>query len=88
MFYVYVLFSLKSKTLYIGYTQDLRQRLREHNSGSGGTYSQKNKPFKLLHYEAFLIKSDAVKHEKFYKSGYGREVLKEKIGDTLKIMGA
>ena len=83
MFYTYVLFSLKSKRLYTGSTDNLRRRIREHNSGSGGSYSSKNKPFVLIFYEAFLSKSDAFKQEKFYKSGYGREVLKEKIKDSL-----
>lgn len=88
MFYVYVLFSIKNKRLYTGYTEDLKQRIREHNNGSGGIYSQKNRPYTLVYYEALLSKKDAMRQEKFYKSGYGREVLKEKIVDSLKIMGA
>ena len=84
MYYTYVLYSLKNKRLYIGYTGDLKQRLKEHNGGIGGIYSNNNRPFELVFYEAFLSKKDAEKQEKFYKSGYGREVLKEKIGDSLK----
>lgn len=86
MFYTYVLYSLKSKRLYVGYTENLKQRVNEHNKGIGGNYSNKNKPFKLIFYEAFLSKEDASKQEKFYKSGYGREVLKEKIEKSLKII--
>ena len=83
MFYTYVLYSLKSKRLYVGYTEDLKQRVNEHNKGIGGSYSNKNKPFKLIFYEAFLSKKDASKQEKFYKSGYGKEVLGEKIEKSL-----
>jgi len=83
MYYTYVLASLKSKRLYVGYTKDLKQRLNEHNTGIGGKYSEKNKPFKLIFYEAFLAKKDAHKQEKFYKTGYGRQVLKEKIEYSL-----
>lgn len=86
MYYVYVLYSQKSKRLYIGYTDDLRRRLKEHNSGHGGVYSRKNAPFMLVYYEAFLAKKDALKQEKFYKSGYGREVLKNKIDVSLASM--
>ena len=84
MYYTYVLYSLKSKILYTGYKEDLKQRVNEHNKGIGGKYSNKNKPFNLVFYEAFLAKKDAIRQEKFYKSGYGREVLKEKITDSLK----
>jgi len=83
MFYTYVLYSLKSKRLYTGYTEDLKQRIKEHNNGIGGNYSNKNKPFRLIFYEAFLSKEDATSQEKFYKSGYGREVLKTKVEKSL-----
>ncbi|RJQ29971.1 GIY-YIG nuclease family protein [Candidatus Parcubacteria bacterium] len=83
MWYTYVLFSLKSKRKYIGMTDDLRQRLSEHNSGIGGRFTKNNRPFKLIFYEAFLAKKDAVKQEEFYKTGYGREVLAQKIKNSL-----
>jgi len=83
MYYVYVLYSLKSKRLYTGSTEDLRHRLKEHNDGIGGEYTKKNRPFVLVYYEAFIHKSDASKQEKFYKIGYGREVLNAKIGNSL-----
>jgi putative endonuclease len=85
MFYTYVLLSIKSNRLYVGYTENLKERLKEHNSGQGGSYSEKNKPFILIYYEAFLAKSDAIVQEKFYKSGYGREVLNGKIINSLTI---
>lgn len=87
MWYTYVLISLKNKRRYTGITSDLKQRLEEHNSGIGGEYTSKNRPFKLVFYEAFLAKKDAEKQERFYKTGYGREVLKEKIENSIKICG-
>ena len=86
MFYVYVLLSLKSSTLYVGFTEDLKQRLKEHNNGIGGAFTKRNKPFKLVFYEAFLSKKDTLKQEKFYKSGYGRDVLKSKLEFSLETM--
>lgn len=74
---------LKNGRNYIGFTEDLRQRVVEHNSGKRGGYSSKNKPFKLIYYETYLNKKDATSAEKFYKSGYGREVLKDKLKNYL-----
>ena len=83
MYYVYALYSLKTKILYVGSTGDLKQRVKDHNEGIGGHFSKRNKPFKLVFYEAFVSKTDALKQETFYKTGYGREVLKNKVSDSL-----
>ena len=83
MRYTYNLISLKTKQIYTGSTFNLKQRLKDHNAQRGGQYSSRNTPFELLHYEAFNTKEEALKQEKFYKSGYGKEVLKEKIKKTL-----
>ena len=83
MHYVYVLLSLKTQRLYTGSTEDLKQRIHEHNEGTGGIFSSNNRPYKLLYYEAFLSKTDALKQELFYKSGYGRKVLRDKISNSL-----
>ena len=84
MWYVYVLRSLKNKRLYTGVTSDLRRRIIEHNNKLGGAYTSKNSPFKLIFYEAYLEKSDAITAEKFFKTGYGREVLREKLATYFK----
>lgn len=60
-------------------TNNLKRRLEEHNAGLGGEYTKKNRPFKLIYFEGYIVKKDAAKAEKFYKSGYGREVLKGKL---------
>lgn len=66
MFYVYILQSKKDKDLYVGYTQDLRRRIGEHNSG----FSQSTKsriPFVLVYYEAYKSHDDAQKRENMLK---------------------
>ena len=83
MYYTYILFSLKSKRKYIGSTDNLKRRVAEHNQGIGGKYTKDNRPFKLIYYEAYLDKKDAQKAEKFYKTGYGREVLDGKLKNFL-----
>jgi putative endonuclease len=77
MWNLYILESQKNKRLYVGITDNLKRRIAEHNSGRGGEYTRKNCPFKLIFYEAYLEKNDAIRAEKFFKSGYGREVLRK-----------
>jgi len=84
MWYAYVLESIKNGSLYTGHTDNLRQRFKEHNEGRGGNYTKKNGKWKLIFYEAYLNKKDAMKAEKFFKSGYGREVLKDKLENYYK----
>ena len=83
MYYTYVLQSLKNHRFYIRYSDDLRRRLSEHNNHCGGKYTSDNAPFKLIFYEAYLDKRDTMEAERFFKTGYGREVLKDKIKNFL-----
>ena len=58
MFYVYVLKSKKDGKAHIGYTNDLKRRLNEHNNLE--SKSTKNRaPFELIYYESYKSKSDA-----------------------------
>lgn len=79
MFYTYVLRSIKNGRLYTGITNDLKRRFKEHNDKKGGYYTSRNAPFDLIFYEAYINRKDAENAELFFKSGYGREVLKEKL---------
>lgn len=76
--YVYILQSLKDRKFYIGYTNDLQRRLREHNSGS--SFATKPRiPFKLVYYEAYPHRKDAEERERFFKTGWGRQYLKKAL---------
>ena len=62
MFYVYILKSKKDGNLYTGSTNDLRKRLKEHNSGT--IFSTKSRvPFELIYYEAYKSEKDTRKRE-------------------------
>lgn len=76
MWYLYILQSQKDARLYVGMTSDLKRRIKEHNSKIGGGYTKRNGPFTIIFYEAYQEKQDALRAEKFFKSGYDREVLK------------
>jgi putative endonuclease len=81
-YYVYTLLSLKDKKFYTGFTTDLKNRLTEHARGE--VISTKGRrPFKLIHYEYYVNKSDAEAREVFLKSGYGRNNLKIALKKTL-----
>lgn len=76
MFYVYFAKSLRNGKIYIGFTsKNPISRVREHNQGSN-RWSKQNKPLKLVYYETFICKEDALAREKFYKSGVGKRIKK------------
>lgn len=75
MYYVYILKSEKNGKLYKGFTNDLKRRIKEHNSGHS-TFTRNNGPWKLIYYEAFIYKEDAKREELFLKSGKGKERIK------------
>jgi len=62
MYYVYILKSLKDDKLYIGYTNNLLKRIKEHNSKLNISTKPRT-PFKLIYYEAYYNRQDATKHE-------------------------
>jgi len=77
MFYVYFLRSTKNNDLYIGSTDDVKKRLSVHNAGKVKS-TKFYRPWKLLGYEECESRSDAVKKEKFFKTGQQKEILKKK----------
>ncbi len=79
MFYVYVLKSQRDGTLYIGLTEDLTRHLQQHNRGHGRSTRAK-RPFVLLLFERFETRAAARDREKYYKGGFGREILKTTFG--------
>ena len=81
--YVYVLESLqRARELYVGYTRDLRRRLREHNEGVVIS-TRRYMPGKLLYYEAFPNETYARRREKSLKdNGNPMRELKKRIGYT------
>ena len=48
---------------YCGWTNDLEQRIRSHNAGKGGKYTRSRLPVKLVYYETFDTKEEAMSRE-------------------------
>lgn len=75
-YYVYVLKSLRDGRTYKGLSKDVGKRLKEHNSGQ--TKSTKAYcPWVLIYKEECESLSIAREREKYFKSGIGREFIKE-----------
>ena len=54
-YYVYILKSLKDKKFYIGFTRDLKRRIKEHEAGENKSTASRC-PFELIFFEAYLSK--------------------------------
>lgn len=77
-YYTYVLESKKDNKLYIGWTNNLEKRLKDHNNKK--VDSTKNRiPLNLIYFEACLSKQEAIKREKYFKTGFGRRYLKNRL---------
>jgi len=81
-YFVYILFSHKDKKIYIGYSTDLKKRIKRHISGKVPA-TKKRRPLELIHYEVFKNKKDAKAREIYLKSGNGRKQLKQSIKNLL-----
>jgi putative endonuclease len=66
MYYVYLLYSSKVNECYIGWTTDLRRRLREHNSDLSFATHQHG-PYELIYYEAYSHREEALGRERSMK---------------------
>ena len=66
MNYVYIL-KCADESLYTGYTNDLKKRIKTHNSGKGAKYTRCRLPVEVVYYENYESKNEAMKREYFIK---------------------
>lgn len=78
MYYVYVLRSRKDNGFYIGFSDDLRRRLKKHNSGMVVS-TKVRRPFEIIYYEACINKTDALHREIYLKAAWGRRYMNNRI---------
>ena len=85
MFYTYILKSKKDGDLYIGSTNNLRERFVKHNKGL--VPSTRNRgPFEIIYYEAYKSESDARQQEcnlKLRRNAFSQ--LKRRIKKSIEI---
>jgi len=81
-YYTYVLLSLKDNKFYIGSTSDLKKRFIAHCKGM--VNATKNRlPVKLIFYEAYLNKYDAIRREDYFKTSKGKQTLRNMLKEYL-----
>ncbi len=76
---VYILFSKKCAKYYVGHTDNIERRLEEHNSGRGGKYTIRCKPWELVYTERYESRSLAVKRELEIKKKKSRRYIENLI---------
>ncbi|MEF8799267.1 MAG: GIY-YIG nuclease family protein [Candidatus Bipolaricaulota bacterium] len=82
MYYVYVLYSEKDNNFYVGYTKDVKKRLKMHQSGKVKS-TRNRRPLNLVYYEASLNQEDALSREKYLKTSYGKRYIKNRLENYL-----
>jgi putative endonuclease len=83
MYYVYFLKSKKKiDQFYVGYTANLKNRLKEHNGGKSSA-TRPYLPWELIFYEAYKSMKDAKRREMYLKTTKGRKTLKLMLTESL-----
>lgn len=72
MFTVYILYSKLHNKHYTGFSSNFEARVNSHNLLGKKDWAVRYRPWKIIHTETFENKSDAMKREKWLKSGVGR----------------
>ncbi len=60
--YTYIL-ECSDGSYYTGWTNDLEKRVKSHNAGTGGKYTRAHRPVKLVYFEEYATKEEAMKRE-------------------------
>lgn len=63
-------------TLYTGWTNNLEKRIRAHNEGKGAKYTKTRRPVRLVYFEAYSTKEEAMSREYHIKKMTREEKLK------------
>ena len=80
-YFVYVLLSSKDGNFYIGFTTRLKARIIEHQNGKNIS-TAKRLPVRLIFFEGYLSKEDALRRERYFKTTKGRGVLRGMLDHT------
>ena len=66
-YYIYIMSNPNNSTLYIGVTNDIERRVKEHKSGLIPGFTQKYNCNKLVYYEMYSDINQAIEREKKLK---------------------
>jgi len=82
MYYVYVLRSEKDNNFYVGYSENLKKRVKMHRAGEVKS-TRNRRPLNLVYYEASPNQEDALSREKYLKTSYGKRYIKSRLENYL-----
>jgi putative endonuclease len=85
-YFVYILYSPKSIKTYVGQSDNLAERLMNHNSGKVKS-TKPYLPWVLIHSESFSSRAEAMKREAWFKSRVGRKKIAEILEKFLQAKG-
>jgi len=77
-YYAYVIYSDSHQRFYKGHCSDLDKRLKEHNAGKTKSIIGFI-PFRLVYFEKFETRKEAILREKYFKTAAGRRFIKLKL---------
>ncbi|MDI6734474.1 MAG: GIY-YIG nuclease family protein [Patescibacteria group bacterium] len=83
-YYVYVLESIKDSSRYIGFTNNLKERLEAHNKGLN-FLTKPHMPYKLIYFEGCTNTNDAKRREHYFKKTGGRRFLAKRLREYYKM---
>ncbi|MDP2038926.1 MAG: GIY-YIG nuclease family protein [Ignavibacteria bacterium] len=75
----YTVYVIKSSEglQYTGMTEDVEKRIIEHNNKTLSFWTKRGSNWEIIYKEEFESKAEALKREKWLKSGVGRNYIKE-----------
>jgi putative endonuclease len=73
MYIVYILYSIKYNKIYVGYTSNLKERIKSHNELGNMGWTIKYRPWNLVHSEQYETKKLVLHREKKLKTAKGRK---------------
>ena len=83
MFYVYLIQSIKTTELYVGYTADIEQRIISHNDANN-TSTKHGVPWELVYVEGYRSERDArIREKKLKHHGNSKRFVRERIKHSL-----
>ncbi|HEY4786457.1 MAG TPA: GIY-YIG nuclease family protein [Bacteroidales bacterium] len=80
-YYVYILYSQSTDHYYVGHTNDLRQRIDQHNAGRTPS-TKTGRPWTLVYKETYPDKSSAFRRELEIKNKKSRKYIEQLISSA------
>ena len=71
---------------YVGFTTNLKRRIEQHHNGDSRS-TRNRRPLRLIFYEGYLNRNDAIAREKYFKTSAGKRALKLMLSSTRNQLG-